>query len=316
MRWIIAALILLLVVVVVGYVVTMLRSPAVDDSEVVNTYQEAGDRRVTVDGLTFRVREQGPMDAPTLVMIHGFSLSLESFDALADALDDDYRILRFDLPAHGLTGPDPQMRYSNEETVALVERLMDELGVMRATFIGNSLGGLVSWRYAVARPDRVAGLVLLAPGGFSINGVTEEPVPVPMPVSLYLKNAPEAGVRAGLQSLYADPAKVDDAMVERVVAMMKVNDNGTALVERLKVFTLPDPTGPLGQVTAPTLIIWGEGDSMIPVDHAAQFEAAMTAAPVDVVRLSNVGHVPHNEATQEVADLTRDFLKKVYGDAP
>ena len=142
-----------------------------------------------------------------------------------------------DLPGHALTGPDPQSRYSVDQTVDFVENLMAELEVDRASLIGNSLGGLVSWRLAARRPDLVEKLVLLSPGGFSINGVTEDPVPVPVGVSFYLTQAPQPMIAAATTGLFGDAARMPDGMAQRVGDMMRFEGVGQALVDRLEVFT-------------------------------------------------------------------------------
>lgn len=264
------------------------------------------DRLVDVDGVRARVRIQGPDDAPVLIMVHGFSHSLESWDAWANALSTDYRVVRMDLPGHGLTGPDPQARYSVPQTVEFLDGLMDALQIDRATLVGNSLGGLVAWRQAAANPDKVDRLVLLAPGGFSINGVTEDPVPVPMGVQFYLTQAPQPIITAATGALYGDPAAMPDGTAERVLELMRGDGVPRALVERLRVFTLPEPTADLGQVTAPTLIMWGGADVIIPAEHGAQFVTAMPAARL--ITYPGLGHVVHEEAPDETLSDLRDFL--------
>ena len=147
MKWILALAVMLLAVV--GWML-LKPEPAADmrpaSQRPVPTSQfwSEDDQWVDADGMTFRVREQGPENAPVIVLIHGFSYSLESFDAWAENLASDYRVVRFDLPGHGLTGPDPQRRYSVEQTVALTTSLLDALGHDDVVLAGNSLGGLVA----------------------------------------------------------------------------------------------------------------------------------------------------------------------------
>ncbi|WP_291841775.1 alpha/beta fold hydrolase [Maricaulis sp.] len=264
------------------------------------------DRLVDVDGVQTRVRIEGPDEAPVLVLVHGFSHSLESWDAWAADLSADYRVVRMDLPGHGLTGRDPQARYSVPETVAFLDRLMSELAIERATLIGNSLGGLVTWRQAADHPEKVERLVLLAPGGFSINGVTENPVPVPMGVQFYLTQAPQPVITAATQMLYGDASAMPDGTPERVHAMMRGEGVGQAMVERLRVFTLPEPSADLARIAVPTLVMWGEADVIVPPAHGPQFVAAIPEARL--VTYPGLGHVVHEEAPgQTLADL-RAFL--------
>lgn len=270
-------------------------------------YWTADDRRVDVDGVSARVRVQGPDNAPVLVMIHGYSFSLESFDAWAADLSADYRVVRMDLTGHALTGPDPQQRYSVPQTVEFVGALLDEMDVQSATLMGNSLGGLVAWRLAADRPDLVDRLVLIAPGGFSINGVTEDPVPVPAPVAFYLRNAPQGMIAAATSRLYGDATRMAPDVPQRVGDLMRTPGVGDALVERVEVFTLPAPEADMARVQAPALILWGGRDVMIPVDHAARMEAALPDARA--VIYEDLGHIPHEEDPARTLVDVREFLE-------
>ncbi|WP_417497413.1 alpha/beta fold hydrolase [Maricaulis sp.] len=306
------ALLALAALVVIGALVWMLTRPGAEevplDSEarLDSPYWSDADRLVDVDGVMARVRSEGPADAPVIVMVHGFSYSLESWDAWAADLSADYHVIRMDLPGHGLTGPDPQQRYSVPETVEFLGNLLDELDLEHVTLAGNSLGGLVSWRLAAERPELVDHLVLVAPGAYSINGVTEEPVAVPMGVSFYLTSAPEAMVAAASAGLFGDVSRMDPALPARVHALMNTPGVGQALVERLEVFTLPDPTADLARVQAPTLVMWGGRDVMIPVEQASRIAGDLPQA--ELVIYDDLGHVLHEEdSARTVADV-RAFL--------
>ncbi len=300
-------LVAILVIVAAGAIwLLMFRGGSGDPvpaASIESPYWSEADRLVEVDGMMARVRVEGPEEAPVLVLVHGFSFSLESWDDWAADLSADYRVVRMDLPGHGLTGPDPEQRYSVSETVDFLAGVMDALEIERAHLVGNSLGGLVAWRYAADHGERVETLVLLAPGGFSINGVTEEPVEVPMAVSFYLNQAPEAMVAAASRGLFGDPARMSADLPGRVHALMQ--GNGPALVQRLGVFTLPDPQADLARVDAPVLLLWGERDAMVPVAHAALFEAALPRS--QTVLYPDLGHVVHEEAPARTLADVRAF---------
>jgi len=276
-------------------------------------YLEPEDRHVEAAGLEWRVREEGPAGAPVIVLAHGFQVSLESFEPWAEILSEDYRVVTFDLPGHGLTGPDPQRRYSNEQTVELTAALIDALGLDAFVIGGNSLGGLIAWRYAAEHPDKVRGLILISPGGYSINNVTDEPVEPPAPVVLYLRTAPRAGVTQALNAIYADDSKVTEAEVERMRDLMRGRGVGDALVERLEVFTLPDPEPDLARIEDPALILWGAQDVMVPAEHAARFESAIPDARAIVY--DDLGHVPHEEAPARTAADARAFIESLSGES-
>lgn len=297
---------LILVAVVVVALFAWLMRP-VDTIEAQSRWMTEQDRLVDAAGQSWRVRESGPQDAPAVVLIHGFSHSLESLEPLADALDDDHRVIRFDLPGHALTGPREDGAYSVEATVTQVAALLEEIAPQRFVLGGHSLGGLVAWRYAAQAPERAAGLVLIAPGGYPNLGVGDEPAPVPQQVRLYLTAAPMAGVEAATAALYADASRISEDQLERIHAMMRIEGVGPALVQRIEQFTLPDPNPVLRAIETPTLIVWGQQDAMIPPAHGPRFAAALPDARLALIE--DAGHMPVEEQPEATADAVRAFLE-------
>lgn len=269
-------------------------------------YFQSTDQIVTIDDVDIRLRDEGSKDTPAIIMVHGFTSSLETWDALAAELKSDYRIIRFDLPGHGLSGTDPANDYSNERTVALFSKLVGTLKLDNPVLLGNSLGGLVAWRTEANNTGTASKLILISPGGFSINGVTDKPVDVPMMVKFYLTKAPSAGVKQATTALYGDPSKLTEARIIEVGDMMAQPGNGDAFVSRAEQFTLPAPEPDLAKVLVPTLIIWGDKDIMVPVDQGPKFAAAMPNATLRTYE--GVGHVPQEEATKRLAKDIREFL--------
>lgn len=274
-------------------------------------YLSTNDRLMTVAGANVRVRIEGPEDAPPIVLLHGFIYSLESFDAWAADLARDHRIIRFDLLGHGLSGPDPQKRYSPQERAAFIGDLMDALGVERAVIGGNSLGGLAAWRFAATSPERVIAMILVSPGAYPDRGVADTALSPPAPFAFFLRNPTQAGVALTLQGVYADKAMITPARVERVTALMRQPGNGDAFVESIEEFTLPDPEPLLRSISAPTLILWGAEDKVIPAEYGRKMEAAIPDA--DLIVYEGVGHVAQEEAPeQSIADV-RAFIARVEG---
>ncbi len=269
-------------------------------------YLTEHDRFVEIDGVRLRVREEGPQDAPAFVLIHGFTHSLETWDGWAAALKGDYRVIRYDLPGHGLTGPDPKKRYAPGDHAAFVGAVMDALEIERAMIAGNSLGGLAAWRFAAAQPARVDALVLVSPGGFPANGAGSEPVKIPAALEIYLLTAPEAGVRASAETIYADDSKITDERVAVMRDMIRREGNGAALVETYEQFTLNDPAEALAGIAAPTLILWGEEDLILPVEQGGRMAALMPNA--QLITYPGVGHSAQEEAPARSAADAVAFL--------
>jgi len=269
-------------------------------------YLTADDRMMEIAGANVRVRIEGPEEAPPVILMHGFIYSLESFDAWAHALKADYRVIRFDLLGHGLSGPDPQQRYSPEERAEFLGAVMDALGVERAIIGGNSLGGLAAWRFAAASPDRVGALILISPGGYPANGVGDAPLSPPPPMALFLKTAPDVGVAYALGNIYGDDSKVTPEKIKLVGDMMREQGNGDAFVQSIEEFSLPDPEPLLRSITAPTLILWGGDDIVIPVENGRRMAAAIPDARLIVY--DGVGHVAQEEAPERSIKDVKAFL--------
>ncbi|ATE66957.1 alpha/beta fold hydrolase [Rhizorhabdus dicambivorans] len=266
----------------------------------------AADRFVTVEGVRFRVREEGPRNAPPILLVHGFTFSLESWDGWAADLARDHRVIRFDLAGHGLSGPHPRAAYGTEARVRQLVKLMDRLGIARATIAGNSFGGLVAWNFAARYPRRIDRLVLIDSAAFSINGVTDKPVDVPPAMRAYLLDPKPAAVAFSAAAIYAHPDRLSPARLDQMRAM--IVGNGPALIAHLEQFTLPDPLPGLGRIKAPTLILWGRADKVIPVAQAEQIAAAIPGAKL--VIYDDVGHAPQEEATAASLSDLRTFLNQ------
>ena len=300
---ILGALILIIVALIAVFAFLM-QKPALDDVRA--AWMTPDDRLVDAAGMHWRVRETGPDGAPVVILVHGFSHSLEAFDAVSANLETDYRVIRFDLPGHALTGPRDDQAYSVDETLTQMTALLDEIAPDRFAIGGNSLGGLLAWRYAAANPERVTDLVLISPGGYPNLGVGDEPAPVPAQVSLYLTTAPQAGVQAATAALYADPSRLSDSDVERIGALMRIDGVGEALVQRIEQFTLPDPNPALRTIEADTLVIWGARDIMISPLHGPRFAAAIPNA--ELLLISDAGHMAQSETPDQVSVAIRELL--------
>ncbi|MEM7741182.1 MAG: alpha/beta hydrolase [Pseudomonadota bacterium] len=262
------------------------------------------DRFVDVAGTTIRVRDEGPKDAPTLLMLHGFTFSLESWNDVADDLVGEFRVVRYDLLGHGLSGPDPQKRYAPHERASFLGEVIETLDLKDPVLLGNSLGGLVSWRFAANHPDDARALVLVSPGAFPFNGVGNEPAPVPSTVRFFLHYPNQATVRATFDSVYGGGTVPSEERVDTTLAMMR--GNGDAYVASLEEFTLPDPEADLMKLTAPTLIIWGSEDALISPSDGPKMTALIANARL--LTYPGVGHVAQEEMPARLAQDIREFL--------
>ena len=209
---------------------------------------------VDAAGIRLHVRDTGPHDAPALIMLHGFGSSLHTWDAWAATLTGPYRVVRLDLPSFGLTGPDPASDYSDARTFAILLALMDRLGIPRATFVGNSMGGGIAWRFTAAQPDQVERLILVSPDGFRQPG---EPPPsagprkLPFVITMMRYVLPSFLLRQNIAPSYGDPGKLTATTLARSRDMLLAAGNRDAILARMMQMTRPDPVPILRTIQVP-----------------------------------------------------------------
>ncbi len=247
-----------------------------------------------VDGVRLRLRDSGPRDAPAVILLHGFGASLDTWEPWARALSTRFRVVRLDLPGFGLTGADPTGDYSDARAMQILIEMMDQLGIERASLVGNSMGGRIAWTFAAFHPSRVSRLVLISPDGFASPGFAYgRPPTVPILMQALPYVAPRGLIRANLAAAYARPEALSEPTLTRYRDMLLAPGVRAAILARTSQTILQDPAPLLARVEAPTLLLWGEKDRMIPISNAADYLRHLPHATL--VRLPNLGHVPFEE---------------------
>jgi pimeloyl-ACP methyl ester carboxylesterase len=280
-------------------------------SELTENYTNESSRFVAVDDLVMHYRDEG--QGPVLVLLHGVASSLHTWDGWAEELKDNYRIIRVDLPAHGLTGPDPALdRYNINYMVDKLDKFLNKLGVSRFSLAGNSLGGYISWNYALYRPDRVEKLILLDAAGY----------PQDMPFIMNFAALPVIGemsqimmpryiVSMNIHAAYGDDDKVSSELVKRYHDLTLRPGNRKGLVNVFRTMKEqsqnPDLGARVGQINTPTLLLWGEEDQWVPLSVMEQFRRDLPN--VSVITYEGVGHMPMEEIPVQSARDARSFLQ-------
>ncbi len=260
-------------------------------------------------GTRLHVRDSGPKNAPAVMMLHGFGSSLQTWEPWSAALESEYRIVRFDLPGSGLSEPDSTGDYTDQRSMALIEALMDKLGLAQVSLIGNSIGGRIAWKFAALHPQRVRKLVLISPDGFASAGFAYGQKPtVSATVKLMKYVLPKAMVRMNLTPAYGNPAALTDTTVDRYYDLMLGPGTREAMIERMEQTVLEDPEPLLRSIHAPTLLVWGEKDALIPFTNARDYLQNLPNA--QLVSFPELGHLPQEEAPARSLEPVRLFLAK------
>ena len=300
-----------LVVIVAGLVVAYW-TPDTDRAAMRAKYGSPASQFVDIGhGLTVHLRDEGPRDAPVIVLVHGSNSFLQTWDGWTRLLTPTYRVVRLDLPGHGLTGEDPRHAYSTGAFVDVVDRVVAHLGIARFVIAGNSMGGGVAWAYAHRHPDKLAGLVLVDASGQPDPQGASPPLafriarlPVLRNLAAYI--TPRSLIADGLHQSVTVQSVVTPANIDRYWELLRYPGNRAATLDRFA--TPPDPvvTGP---VPMPVLILWGADDKLIPVASAAWFAHQVPGAQTIVY--PHVGHLVMEEIPDQSASDLKAWLAKL-----
>jgi pimeloyl-ACP methyl ester carboxylesterase len=285
--------------------------PDIPVDELKAKYASGASTFISVNGMNVHFRDEGPSsDTTPLVLLHGTSSSLFTWEATAKEWIEHHRVVRMDLPGFALTGPNPEQDYSIDYYVSFLDRFLQAINVSQCYLAGNSLGGLIAYQYAAAFPDKVKKLILIDPAGYP-NPHAKGSLAFTLGKIPLLKNVltiitPMPIVRKSLEDAYSNKGIVSDELVALYRDMSCREGNRKALLIRLQSDQQGDTTL-ISKLTMPTLVIWGSDDQLIPVENAYKFQRDL---PHDtLVVLPAVGHVPMEEAPALVAPLVYKFIR-------
>jgi pimeloyl-ACP methyl ester carboxylesterase len=268
------------------------------------------ERRVDVGDTSLAVLEGGPADAPAVLLLHGYTADRVVWLRFAKHLVRDHRVVVPELAGHGASGFVSGTGFSAPAQAERVAAVMDRLGIERAHVAGNSMGGFVAATLALAHPERVASLLL----SDAVGVASPEP------------SEAELRIREGENPFFLDdvadfpafyaltmarppyvPAFVRAAIAADYVA--RRTDYEEIFTDLFDVATLDDH---LGEITAPTLVMWGEQDRLVHPSTAQVWADGIAGARV--VRYPDAGHMPMLEAPRRSATDYRAFLDRVGAD--
>ncbi len=251
-------------------------------------------------GTVIHLRDEGPRDGFPIMLLHGSNASLNTWEPWVQRLKGRFRVITFDFPAHGLSGPVPSRDYSSEAYLAITEKVEAHLGLKRFALGGNSMGGGIAWRYAAAHPDQVAALILVdaagrpptkpnasTPLGFRIANT-------PIVRDIAATVTPRKLIESSFKQSVSVQSIATPAMIDRYWELLRYPGNRQATLDRFAGYRSPTNTDAITRITMPTLILWGRDDKVIPVESAAWFSRQLPNARVTI--LENVGHLPMEEA--------------------
>ena len=305
---------LISIVVLVAVVFTVYGQKDIPVEKIKAKYSNAASQYLPLMGMQVHYRDEGnPADSTPLVLIHGTSSSLHTWDSLVAIMltQNKKRIIRFDLPAFGITGPNPENYYAGDYYVRFLDSFLNVMHIQKCALAGNSLGGSIAWRYTVAHPEKIDKLILIDASGYPLKNekgsLGFKLATIPIINNLLLVVTPKFLIRKSLETVFYDNQLISDAIVTRYYEMLLREGNRAATLSLFKNRTSISAE-PIKTITRPTLILWGDQDQLISVDNAYLFQKDIQGSALTIYK--NVGHTPMEEAPQRVAASLESFLNK------
>jgi len=263
------------------------------------------------DGARAHVRDQGLKTGPVLVLVHGSNASLFTWEPWVQRLGNSFRIVTMDLPGHGLTGAVPNNDYSQEGMVKFVKEITDKLGIQKFAIGGNSMGGGVVARFAEEYPRNVSALILVDAGGEPSQMGDHIPLVfkiarTPVLNKLLLYVTPRALVKEGLNDAIVHKELITDKMIDQYWEFARMTGSRAANGLRFQLPWTNEVKDHIGDIKAPTLILWGVQDHLIPVAAADAFHKDIPGSELIVYPSS--GHIPQEDVADQSAADVQAFL--------
>lgn len=312
-----AAALLLSAMPACAQTVTMPQAIAVTELEA--RYRLPESRFATLLGTRVHYVDVGK--GPVLVLTHGSSSSLRTFAAMIERLSRRYRVIAWDEPNMGLSGPPPQSLYDRPlYPVLVLEALLAQLGVDHASLAGVSSGGAISFYYTARNPGKVDRLILSntptgrADGkGMALSAALAREIAASTPANGRKSKIfrPRSYWRAYFDFYTGEPLRSDERLIDEYYDM----NRRPAAADRLAIVEALDDTkltaDALSSIRVPVLLVWGARDPVLPVSSAATLRDALINAQVSTLIMPDVGHYPPLEAPGRFGDIVDGFIADV-----
>lgn len=271
-------------------------------------------RFIDVDGIRVHYQEAGPPDAPALLLIHGFASStLVWSKVFLRFASEGFRVIALDMLGFGYSAKPRNGEYTIAGQAKLLIRLLDQLGLPRATFIGSSYGGAVAATCALDYPDRVEKLILVGtvnnnrPLAFKLMRVFSSPVVGDVVTPLLIGS--RRLLRRRMKRVYERHSWVlDERRVYARHLILRPAGAQRAILRTVRCWDAERISRDAHLITQPTLLLWGENDLEIPLSDGERLHAEIPGSRLVV--FLNCGHVPHEEYPEAFTEVVVNFCRK------
>ena len=255
---------------------------------------------VTVAGNRIRYLESGD-SAHTLVLVHGLGASAERWNSVLSLFADKYRVLAPDIVGFGHSDK-PITDYTTEFLSEFLAQFIDVLGLESTHVIGSSMGGQLALELAHSRPDLVKKLILTSP-----SGIMKQSTPALDAYILAALYPNSANARTAFELMEHSGNTVKDHIVQEFVVRMKLPNAKMAFMSTLLGLKNARPVDSILQdIAAPTMLIWGAEDPVIPIHYSDTFVSLIPQCTFHI--MDGCGHTPFVQSPKKFTKLVFDFL--------
>ncbi|MFV8819327.1 alpha/beta fold hydrolase [Haliea sp. E17] len=282
-------------------------------------YEDPQSRYLRVGDMQIHYKDEGPRDAPVLLLVHGSESSLRTWDVITEDLKNRYRVIRFDVPSYGLSDGASDSDVGKLQPTDIPLALLDHLAIERVTFAGVSSGGTMGMYLAARRPDIVERLIL---SNNPSDPVDTSHLVMPQAFLDAVARSKASGFRDQdfwneFLSYFSGEAERISAQTRReyydfnrrtpekhLIAMIaRIGDGKQAIVEMKKI-------------VAPTLLVWGTADPLLPESAAVAVSRYLENAQISRVYMPDVGHYPPLEVPHRFARMIAAYVEAVVPEVP
>ena len=299
---------------IIGIAMVLLYESDIPKDVIDTQYRNPSSQFMELENKTrLHYRDEGNRFGEPILLVHGFGSSLHTWTKWVELLGNDFRIISFDLPGHGLTGEVPDRDYSLSADIKTIENLADKLSLETFTIAGHSMGGSIAWHFAMTNPNRSKALILI-----NAAGLTEWHEPYQLPFAFNILRQgwfvpfaqvvdPYYLISAAITEAYNNSPVIDKELILRFYYMNMRKGTRQAMASRSRSMrTNGLKKLELKKIDLPTLIIWGRQDAIIDVAIADNFKPFLNDSTLKIY--DKVGHVPMEESPRISGNDVKKFM--------
>ena len=273
-------------------------------------YADPDGRIAEIRGVEVYYKDQG--EGPAILMIHGSRSTLRTWDRVAPELHDRYRVIRYDLPPNGLSGPVSEEAANRMEPADLAAGLLDHVGAGQVTCVGVSSGGTTCMYLAATYPDRVNRLIM---SNSPSDPVTTDHVNEPPGFEEAIRILDETGFETEdfmdmfLDFFSGDPRRISEQTRREYFDFNRRVKEANRLALTGRVDDHEKTKEAMATVRAPALLIWGGRDALLIPAAAGTLAGYLENTQVSTVFMPDVGHYPPLESPLRFAHILTAYLE-------